>query len=104
MRNEAILIATTTKKVGPLEESSTISSRGLEQFIRNDGSKSTFAKKSVLEHNDIAMYTLASAGAVNKARQLAEMDAIEAHLIQKNISSRRSMDKKKLSKRKLLNP
>lgn len=104
MRNEALLIATTTKQVGPLEESSTISSRGLEQYIRNDGAKSDFAKKSVLEHNDIAMYSLASARAVNQARQLAEMDAIEAHLIQKNISSRRSMDKKNLSKRKLLNP
>ena len=104
MRNEAILIATTVKKVGPLEESSKISSRGLEQFIETDGSKSDFAKKSVLEHNDIAMYALASAGAVNKARQMAEMDAIEAHLFQKNLTSRRVMGKQKLSKRKLLNP
>jgi hypothetical protein len=104
MRNEAILIASTTKRVGPLEESSQISSRGLEKYIRDDGARSEFAKKSVLEHNDIAMYALASARSVNKARQLAEMDAIEAHLIQENIATRRSMDEKKLSKRKLLNP
>ncbi len=104
MRQEAILIADATKRVGPFDDFSEISSRGLEHFILSKESRSEFAKKSVLEHNDMAMYALASAGAVNKARQLAEMDAIEAHLIQRDIPSRRTMGNKEVSKRKLLNP
>lgn len=105
MRHEAILIATTTKRLGAPRESSQISTRGLEQYIKDD-SKSEFAKKSILEHNDLAMYALASARAVNTARSRAEMDAIEVHSFQSKNKpkSQHKLGEKQISKRKLLNP
>jgi hypothetical protein len=102
MRKEAAQIANDTQKKGAFKESSRISTRGLERFLETDSRQTRDPRISVLEHNDLAMYALASNRAVNTARQLAEKDALEAHSIQQE-SSRRKVSRTK-SKDKLFNP
>jgi hypothetical protein len=101
MRKEAFQIANDTQKNGVVKESSRISTRGLERFLETDSRQKRDPRISVLVHNDLAMYALASNRAVNAARQLAEKDALEAHSIQQE-RSRRKVSRTK-SKDKLLN-
>lgn len=87
MRQEAFEIAKVTRKKGTLKESSQITSRGLEKYIDQESTTLQVARQSVLEHHDLAMYALASNRAVRTARQLAEMDALEAFSIQQQDSA-----------------
>lgn len=85
MRQDAMDIAHITSIKGTPTNSSEVSSRGLEKFTEKTCTKLRAARISVLEHNDLAMYALASSHAIHTARQLAQMDALDAMAIQKEM-------------------
>lgn len=96
MRQEAVQIARAAQKKGLLKETSKVCARGLEKYL--DPKQARDPRISVLEHNDLAMYALASNRAVQTARQLAAKDADEAYSIQhestrKKVSRHHSSDK-----------
>lgn len=105
MRHEAFQIAHATRnnKGTTKEESSHTSFRGLEKFIDMNSMTQQVARISVLEHHDLAMYSLASRRAVQMARQLADKDAVEAFLIQKECYRDR-LPPQHRARGKLLNP
>lgn len=77
MRNEAVQVVATARRQGVFKESSTVTSRGLEQYVQKDTSRTYVAKNSVLHHHDLAMYAIASTRSVSEARQRADQVAKE---------------------------
>jgi hypothetical protein len=83
MREEALVIAQAIREKKIAKDSSNATLRGLEKFVDKEATTAKTARLSVLEHQDLTMYALASNRAVLQARETALLDALEAIAIQK---------------------
>ncbi|GAX19442.1 hypothetical protein FisN_19Hu013 [Fistulifera solaris] len=83
MRDEAFQIALTIREKKAVGDTPHATSRGLERFVNKESTTIKTARLSVLEHQDLTMYSLASHRAVLEARETALLDALEAIAIQK---------------------